>query len=191
MHGPTRRCSMPMCMARWRGACTAPKTCCGRPGMRARCSSSMATAVVPGWRRRSRSIRCLRARPGGGAGGGSLATAKDGELRVGPESAGSAPGPVCYGKGGIEPTVTDANLVLGYIDPDYFLGGKMRLDRQAARRSVERRIARALGVGVEAACSLIRDTVNRNIAAEIGKRLGGEAPAQFTLFAFGGVGPPA
>ena len=124
-----------------------------------------------------------------GAGGGSLATAKDGELRVGPESAGSAPGPVCYGKGGVEPTVTDANLVLGYIDPDYFLGGTMRLDRQAARRSVERRIARALGLGVEAACCLIRDTVNRNIAAEIGKRLGGEAPAQFTLFAFGGCGP--
>ena len=124
-----------------------------------------------------------------GAGGGSLASVRNGELRVGPESAGAAPGPVCYGKGGEAPTVTDANVVLGYIDPDYFLGGSMWLDLQAARRSAERRVARPLGLGVEAACCLIRDTVNRNIAAEMSARLGDVVPAQFTLFAFGGCGP--
>ena len=124
-----------------------------------------------------------------GAGGGSLASVKDGALRVGPESAGSAPGPVCYAKGGVEPTVTDANVVLGYIDPEYFLGGKMRLDRESARRAVERRIARPLKVSPEQACRMIRDQVNRSIAAEINARLGGEPAASFTLFAFGGCGP--
>ena len=124
-----------------------------------------------------------------GAGGGSLASVKDGALRVGPESAGSAPGPVCYAKGGVEPTVTDANVVLGYIDPDYFLGGKMKLDAQAARRSVERRVGRTLKVSAEEACRLIRDQVNGNIAGEIVERLRGDAPADFTLFAFGGCGP--
>lgn len=124
-----------------------------------------------------------------GAGGGSLATAKDGELRVGPESAGSAPGPVCYGKGGMEPTVTDANVLLGYIDPDYFLGGKIKLDAEGARRAVSRRIGRPLKIEVEEACVRIRDIVNNNIAGEIKARLGAVVPAEVSLFAFGGCGP--
>lgn len=124
-----------------------------------------------------------------GAGGGSLATAKDGQLRVGPESAGSAPGPVCYGKGGMEPTVTDANVVLGYIDPDYFLGGKIKLDVEGARRAVARRLGRPLKLEVEEACVRIRDIVNGNIAGEIKSRLGSVVPAEVTLFAFGGCGP--
>src|SRR5205807_1182913 len=82
-----------------------------------------------------------------GAGGGSIAWIDEGgALRVGPRSAGASPGPVCYGRGGTEPTVTDADLVLGYISPDYFLGGRMKLDIEAARNAVEERIAKPLGI---------------------------------------------
>jgi N-methylhydantoinase A/oxoprolinase/acetone carboxylase beta subunit len=76
-----------------------------------------------------------------GAGGGSIASVDGGILRVGPRSAGADPGPACYGRGGTEPTVTDADLVLGYLDPDFFLGGRMRLDVAAARRAIEARVA--------------------------------------------------
>ncbi len=124
-----------------------------------------------------------------GAGGGSIASVSEGVVRVGPESAGSVPGPVCYGKGGTEPTVTDANVILGYIDPDYFLGGKMRLDGKAARRAVERRLARVLKMDVEDAGREIRAVVNRNIAEEMRQRLGAEPTHQYSLFAFGGCGP--
>ena len=82
-----------------------------------------------------------------GAGGGSIARAEMGVIQVGPDSAGAAPGPICYGLGGTEPTVTDANLVLGYLNPDYFLGGRMRLDVEGARRGIEAHVARPLGLG--------------------------------------------
>ena len=80
-----------------------------------------------------------------GAGGGSVAWVDLGRLRVGPQSAGADPGPACYGRGGVQPTVTDANVVLGYIDPDYFLGGEFRLDRSLAFKAIEEKIARTSG----------------------------------------------
>ncbi len=84
-----------------------------------------------------------------GAGGGSIAWIDPGgALQVGPQSAGADPGPVCYGRGGMAPTVTDANLVLGYLNPEYFLGGKMKLDAQSARDAIEKKIAGPLGLGV-------------------------------------------
>src|SRR5438034_1000855 len=83
-----------------------------------------------------------------GAGGGSIARAHLGVIAVGPESASSVPGPVCYGRGGIEPTVTDADLVLGYLNADYFAGGSLRLDRDGARRAIATRVAQPLGLAV-------------------------------------------
>lgn len=91
-----------------------------------------------------------------GAGGGSIATVDEhGLLRVGPQSAGSEPGPACYGRGGERPTVTDAAAVLGYIDPDYFLGGEMGLDLERARAAIRRDVADPLGMGDEAAAGAI------------------------------------
>ena len=92
-----------------------------------------------------------------GAGGGSIAWVDDGGLlRIGPESAGADPGPACYNRGGNRPTVTDACVVLGYIDPDNFLGGKMKLDRELSRAAIERGVARKLGMSVaETACAII------------------------------------
>jgi N-methylhydantoinase A len=91
-----------------------------------------------------------------GAGGGSVAWVDEGGLlHVGPESAGSEPGPVCYGRGGLRPTVTDAALVLGYIDPEYFLGGAMRLDVDGARRQLESQVARPLDLRLEEAASAV------------------------------------
>ena len=127
-----------------------------------------------------------------GAGGGSIARVDGlGLLKVGPESAGADPGPVSYGAGGQEPTVTDADLVLGYLDPAFFLGGRMRLDKDAALRAIERRVARPLGLDpIEAAWGIHR-VVNENMAAaarihgiERGKDL-----RAFPFFAFGGAGP--
>ncbi|MFB2553867.1 hydantoinase/oxoprolinase family protein [Ensifer soli] len=91
-----------------------------------------------------------------GAGGGSIAWVDDGGLlRVGPQSAGSTPGPVAYGKGGTEPTVTDCSIILGYIDPDFFLGGTMVLDREAARRVLKAKIAEPLGLSIEEAAASV------------------------------------
>src|SRR5690242_4793493 len=91
-----------------------------------------------------------------GAGGGSMAFVDAGGLlHVGPESAGADPGPVAYGLGGTEPTVTDAALVLGYIDPDNFLGGRMALDLEAARDAISERLARPLGLDPEAAAEAV------------------------------------
>src|SRR5205823_14056018 len=85
-----------------------------------------------------------------GAGGGSIARVDAlGLLKVGPDSAGADPGPACYGLAGTEPTVTDADPVLGYLDPGYFLGGTMTLDLAAARRAIQERIAKPLGLSVE------------------------------------------
>lgn len=126
-----------------------------------------------------------------GLGGGSIARVDGDHLKVGPESAGSAPGPACYGKGGGEPTVTDANLVLGFIDPDYFLGGRMKLDLAAARQAIERRVARKLGLSVEAAAFEIRRIAGDIMGSEIGKRLklAGLDSADVSLLSVGGAGP--
>ena len=127
-----------------------------------------------------------------GAGGGSIARrSRLGTLQVGPDSAGAEPGPICYGRGGTEPTVTDADLLLGYLDPEYFLGGAMKLDAQAARRGIEERVARPLGVSFLQAIWGIHDLVNEMMAAaaktHIAER-GGNAKV-VTLAAFGGAGP--
>jgi N-methylhydantoinase A len=124
-----------------------------------------------------------------GAGGGSIARVDAGGiLHVGPESAGAVPGPACYGTGGTEPTVTDANLVLGYLDPAGFLGGRRRLDQRAAEAAVDR-IAAALRVGRLAAARGIHLVVNTNMAE--GVRLvsvrRGVDPRKFALLAFGGA----
>ncbi|PYO58109.1 MAG: methylhydantoinase, partial [Candidatus Rokuibacteriota bacterium] len=98
-----------------------------------------------------------------GAGGGSIARAQIGTIAVGPESASSAPGPACYARGGEAPTVTDANLVLGYLNPEEFAGGSMRLDPVAARRAIEERVARRLGLSPAEAAWGIHLVVNSNM----------------------------
>jgi N-methylhydantoinase A/acetophenone carboxylase len=129
-----------------------------------------------------------------GAGGGSIAWINDllgGRLEVGPRSAGSYPGPVCYDLGGTEPTVTDADVVLGYIAPDGYFGGRMPLDRDKAVEAVRARIAEPLGVSVDEAAALIRRVVEQNMASAIKREvhLRGYHPEDFALFAFGGGGP--
>ncbi len=127
-----------------------------------------------------------------GAGGGSIARIDPlGLLKVGPESAGAEPGPVCYGHGGTEPTVTDADLVLGYLDPDYFLGGQLRIDLAAARRAIQERIADPLGLSIEEAAWGIHQIVNESMAnaARIHTLERGKDPHRFPVFAFGGAGP--
>jgi N-methylhydantoinase A len=127
-----------------------------------------------------------------GAGGGSLAWIdKGGLLRVGPESAGAEPGPACYAKGGTEATVTDANVVLGRINPDNFLGGAMRLDAQAAAAAIARIAARIGRTPEEAALAIVRIADNNMVGAlraVLVER--GLDPRDFTLLAFGGAGPP-
>jgi N-methylhydantoinase A len=124
-----------------------------------------------------------------GAGGGSIAWVDAGRvLHVGPESAGADPGPACYGRGGDRATVTDANLVLGYLDPANFLGGRVRLDAEAARAAVER-VARPLGTPVVAAAEGIARVVNTNMAEgiRIVSVRRGVDPRRFALVAFGGA----
>ena len=126
-----------------------------------------------------------------GAGGGSIAVASGaGRLTVGPRSAGAEPGPVCYGRGGTEPTVTDANLVLARIQPA-LLGGELRLDVKAARAAIEARIAKPLGLGVEEAAAGIVEIIDNSMArairlVSVGR---GHDPRRFALVAFGGAGP--
>src|SRR5213083_1195615 len=98
-----------------------------------------------------------------GAGGGSIARARLGVVAVGPESASSTPGPVCYDRGGVEPTVTDADVVLGYINPDYFAGGSITLRPGAAARAIEERIGRPLGLSLEDAAWGIHTIVNTSM----------------------------
>jgi N-methylhydantoinase A len=126
-----------------------------------------------------------------GAGGGSIARAALGVVAVGPESASSTPGPVCYGRGGVEPTVTDADLVLGYLNPDYFAGGSMRLSPGAAARAIEERVARPLGLSLETAAWAIHSMVNTNmeLATRVVSIERGRDPRELTLVAFGGSGP--
>jgi N-methylhydantoinase A len=127
-----------------------------------------------------------------GTGGGSIARVDAlGLLKVGPDSAGSDPGPVCYARGGTEPTVTDADLLLGYLDPAYFLGGRITLDLDGARRAVKERIADKLGVSLEQAAWGIHQIANENMAnaARVHALERGKDPHRFPLFAFGGAGP--
>src|SRR5213079_2196050 len=100
-------------------------------------------------------------------------------------------GPVCYGRGGIEPTVTDANLVLGYLNPDYFAGGSLRLDVDGARRAIAARVAQPLGLSVEDAAWGIHAIVNTNmeLATRVVSIERGRDPRDLTFVAFGGSGP--
>lgn len=127
-----------------------------------------------------------------GAGGGSIAWVDaGGVLRVGPRSAGADPGPVCYGKGGREPTVTDANLVLGRLNPAYFLGGEIELDIDRAWRAIEEECARPLGLDVVTAAHGIVDIANAAMvnALRLVTVQRGYDPRDFVLVGFGGAGP--
>ncbi len=127
-----------------------------------------------------------------GAGGGSIARmSRMGLLQVGPESAGADPGPVCYARGGEEPTVTDADLVLGYLDPDYFLGGAMSLDRAGAERAIAENVARPLGTTLLEAAFGIHDLINETMASAAKTHIAekGGNPNVVTISAFGGAGP--
>ncbi len=127
-----------------------------------------------------------------GAGGGSIARIDSmGLLKVGPGSAGASPGPVCYGLGGTEPTVTDADLLLGHLNPDYFLGGDMALDVPGAQRVLEEKIAAPLGVDPVRGAWGIHQVVDENMAnaARVHCIERGEDPSRLLLVAFGGAGP--
>ena len=127
-----------------------------------------------------------------GAGGGSIIWIDaGGSMRVGPNSAGATPGPVCYDLGGLDPTITDANVVLGYINPDYLVGGSLRLNAAKSRQAIEQKAARPLGLSVEhaaygahqiAAANMIRAI--KSVSTERGRD-----PREYVLFAFGGNGP--
>jgi N-methylhydantoinase A len=126
-----------------------------------------------------------------GAGGGSIArVSATKQMTVGPESAGARPGPVCYGRGGTEPTVTDANLALGRLDAATFLGGAMALDREAARAAISARAGAPLGLDTDAAAAGILRLTNTNLAAAIRVSLfeKGLDPRDFTMLSFGGAG---
>jgi len=127
-----------------------------------------------------------------GAGGGSIVRIDaGGSLAVGPESAGAVPGPICYGKGGNVPTVTDANVVLGFLNPDYLVGGELKLDAKSAADAIEQKIAVPRGVSVDEAAYGIHRVANatmtralRSVSSERGRD-----PRRFSLMAFGGNGP--
>lgn len=126
-----------------------------------------------------------------GAGGGSIASLDEaGTLRVGPQSAGAVPGPACYGRGGDAPTVTDADIVLGLLDPESFLGGKLRLDPDLSRAAIEERVAGPLGWGVEDAAIAILRVVNNNMnnGVRYVSIARGHDPRGFALVAYGGAG---
>ena len=160
----------------------------------------------PGMARQFEAARAARFKPGSGlplkvsvvdlieigAGGGSLARVDAlGLVKVGPESAGADPGPACYELGGTEPTVTDANLLLGYLDPHYFLGGRMTLDEAAARRAIVERVAGPLGLDPVEAARGIHDIVNENMAGAARTHVAekNRDPRRYALIAFGGAGP--
>jgi N-methylhydantoinase A len=126
-----------------------------------------------------------------GSGGGSIAAVTDGHLTVGPESAGARPGPACYGRGGVRPTITDADVVLGVIDPEYFLGGQMSLDRDLAEGAIDEHVARPLDLSVVEAAAGIRAVADNQMADLLRKVTlrAGYDPRDFVLFAYGGAGP--
>src|SRR5438477_7981267 len=125
-----------------------------------------------------------------GAGGGSIARVRQGALLVGPDSAGSMPGPACYGRGGTRPTVTDADALLGYLPVDGFAGGRMHLDLPAARTAIEEDVAAPLGIGITEAAWGIERIVNANMANATRKVLAGHGadPRTLSLIAYGGNG---
>ena len=126
-----------------------------------------------------------------GAGGGSIASVERGLLAVGPGSAGADPGPACYDKGGTHATVTDANLLLGYINPEALLGGALTLRSERAAEAIERQVAGPLGISVERAALGVFEVVNRNMADALrAMTLGiGRDPRDYVLVAGGGAGP--
>ncbi|HJO97781.1 MAG TPA: hydantoinase/oxoprolinase family protein [Rhodospirillales bacterium] len=127
-----------------------------------------------------------------GAGGGSIAGISPlGLLQVGPESAGAAPGPACYGQGGERPTVTDADLLLGYLNAEHFLGGAMALDIEASRLAIEAGVSQALGLSIELAAWGIHDSVNESMASasKMYAAERGVDPTRLALIATGGAGP--
>ena len=128
-----------------------------------------------------------------GAGGGSIASVNkllENRVQVGPHSAGSMPGPACFNLGGTEPTVTDADVLLGYINPDYYSGGRMRLYNNRSLQVIRDKVAKPLGLTVEEAAAVIRKIVNGNMASAIVKEvhLRGYSPEEFILFVGGGAG---
>jgi len=126
-----------------------------------------------------------------GAGGGSIAGVEEGGyLFVGPESAGAEPGPACYGQGGDLPTVTDADLVLGILDPTRFLGGKLQLDVDMARQAIQKHVAEPLNISVEEAAAAIKRIIDARMADLLRTVTlsRGHDPREFVLFAFGGAG---
>lgn len=127
-----------------------------------------------------------------GSGGGSIAWIEEGteRLEVGPQSAGAAPGPACYGQGGMDPTITDADLLLGYFDPDEFLGGRMSLDVDRAEAAVGE-LADRLGMTVQETASAIVEIANAKMADLVGQRTinRGYDPRDFIVYAYGGAGP--
>ena len=129
-----------------------------------------------------------------GAGGGSIASVNrllKNQVQVGPKSAGSMPGPACFSLGGTEATVTDADLVLGYLNPDFYFGGKIRLDKNRSIQAIRDKVAKPLGISVEESAEMIRKIVNGNMASAIMKEvhLRGYSPEDFILFVGGGAGP--
>ncbi|MWV38431.1 hydantoinase/oxoprolinase family protein [Natrialba sp. INN-245] len=126
------------------------------------------------------------------AGGGSIAAASDtGRITVGPESSGAEPGPICYGRGGTQPTVTDADLALGYLNPDYFLGGRMDIDVDDALAGIDRDIAEPLGMDTYDAAWGVKEIVDNAMtrASQIHASERGIDPREFGMIAFGGAGP--
>ena len=127
-----------------------------------------------------------------GAGGGSIARVDAmGLMKVGPQSAGADPGPVCYGRGGSEPTVTDADLWLGYLSPEFFLGGEMPLDVAAVREAVDSVLSRPTGLDITGAAAGVHAVVNNNMAAAARRYIAekGRDPRRYALVATGGAGP--
>ncbi|MCP3687223.1 MAG: hydantoinase/oxoprolinase family protein [Gammaproteobacteria bacterium] len=127
-----------------------------------------------------------------GAGGGSIARVnKMGTLKVGPESGSADPGPACYGLGGEEPCVTDADLVLGYLDPDFFLGGSMQLHSETAAAAINKKLAEPMGISIVESAYGIHDLINETMAAAAKTHIAekGGNPGLVTVTAFGGAGP--
>lgn len=126
-----------------------------------------------------------------GAGGGSIARVVEGNLTVGPDSAGAVPGPASYDRGGFDPTVTDANLLLGFIDPANFLGGRFTLATARAERAVRTRLAQPLGISTEAAALQVRSVIADVIAAALKARFAeiGADPSTFSFLSIGGAAP--
>lgn len=128
-----------------------------------------------------------------GAGGGSIAwvDARTKEVKVGPQSAGAQPGPAAFDLGGMEPTVTDADIALGYIDPDNFLGGRMKLNRDKAAQAIRDRIAAPLSLSLEEAALRIKQRVDANVGARLAAEIvaRGRSAKDFALLAYGGAGP--